>query len=232
MTLMTRLFVGVVIAAGAAALLTRVPDRFERPELTVVFLAVMLAASLFKLRLPLGLGQSTMSMAYVVDFTVLVTLGAGVAMLIAAAGVLAQCTLNVRRSQPWYRTAFSMAVIVMSVQAAGWVWSATGGQANASFLAVLAPLAAATVLYFVVNTGLVAAAVSLSNGVSAVSFWQRNFIGAMPGYLVAAVVASSVVTFQSGYIALGLALLPMLVGHVAYAAWFRQQQPSSIPAAV
>jgi hypothetical protein len=231
-TLITRLFVGVVIAAGAAALVARLPDRLERPELTMVFLGVMLAASLFKLRLPLGLGQSTMSMAYVVDFTVLVTLGADVAMLIAAAGVLTQCTVNVRRPQPWYRTAFSMATIVLSVQAAGLVWSAMSAEINARLLTVLVQLAAASVVYYVVNSGLVAAAVSLSSGVSAIGFWRRNFVGGLPGYLTAAAVASSVVTFQSAYTLLGVALVPMLVGHLAYAAWFRQQQPASIPATV
>jgi hypothetical protein len=158
-----------------------------------------------------------------VDFTVLVTLGADVAMLIAAVGVVAQCTIKVGKPQPWYRTAFSASVVVLSVQAAGWIWALVGGASGAeTFLASLAPLSAAAVLYFGVNTGLVAAAVGLSNKVSPLQFWQRNFVTALPSYLLAAVIASTLVVFRDAYIVLAVAAAPVLLAHVGYGAWFRQ----------
>ena len=223
MTPVTRVFIGAVIAAGAAVLVTRMPHEVAQPVLALVFLGTMLAVSLLKLRLPLGLGQSTMSMAYVVDFTVLVTLGADTAMIIAALGVLTQCTVNVRRRQPWYRTAFSVAAIVLSVQAAGWVWLLLGGNASTtSILASLAPLAVAAMLYFGVNTGLIATAIGLSNDAGVLQFWQRNFVGTLPAYLLAAAIASSVVTFRDAYVLLAVAAVLMLLGHLLYGAWFRQ----------
>jgi hypothetical protein len=184
---------------------------------------MMIGVSLFKLRLPLGLGQSTMSMAYVVDLTVLVTLGVDVAMLIAAGGVLAQCSIRVKRPQPWYRTAFSIATIVISVQAAGWTWAVLGGgPASPYMVAGIAPLACAAAIYFVINTGLVACAIGLVNRMSVAQFWQRNFMGALPAYLVAAVVASTLVAFRDAYVLIGAALAPILLGHILYGAWFRQ----------
>jgi hypothetical protein len=226
----TRLFIGAVIAAGTSVLFARMPLEFARPALALVFLATMLSVSLFKLRLPLGLGQSTMSMAYIVDFTALVTLGADVAMLIAAAGVVAQCTLNVRRPQPWYRTAFSTAAIVLSVQAAGWMWALLGGSTGQqNILASLAPLAGAAVVYFAINTGLIAGGIGMANSVPVTQFWQRNFMGTLPAYLLAAAVASTLVTFRDAYVLLGVALAPMALGHLLYGAWFRQVARQSAP---
>ena len=230
MRLITRLFIGAVIAAGAAVLVTRMPLEYARPALALVFLGTMLAVSLFKLRLPLGLGQSTMSMAYIVDFTALVTLGVDVAMLIAAAGVVAQCSFKTRRQQPWYRTAFSVAAIVLSVQAAGWMWTLLGGSTGQqNILASLAPLAGAAVVYFAINTGLIAGAIGLANSVPTTQFWQRNFMGTLPAYLLAAVVASTLVAFRDAYVLLGVAVAPMALGHLLYGAWFRQVARQSSP---
>ena len=188
----TRLFIGVVIAAGAAVLIARLPGEFPQPRVALAFLAAMLVVSLLKLRLPLALGQATMSLAYVIDFAVLVTLGADTAMLIAAAGAAAQCTINVRRRQPWYRAAFSAAAVILSVQMAGAIWALSGGAGQApGVLGPIAPLAGASLGYFAVNSGLVATAVGLSNGVGVLEFWRRNFAIALPMHLLAAVLVSS-----------------------------------------
>ena len=192
MSPVTRLLIGAVIAAGATVLVARTPGEFVQPRLALVFLAAMLAVSLLKLRLPLGMSQATMSLAFVIDFAVLVTLGADTAMLIAAAGVLAQCTVNVRRPQPWYRAAFSVAAVVLSVQAAGAIWSLSGGGSHgATVLGPIPPLAAAAVGYFAVNSSLIATAIALSNSVSVLDFWKRNFAIALPMHLLAAVLVSS-----------------------------------------
>lgn len=215
------IFISAVIAAGAGVMVALAPRELADPGLTLTCLALMLAVSHFKLRLPLSLGQSTMSMAYVVDFTVLVTLGVHVAMLIAAAGVFVQCTVNVRRPQPWYRTAFSVAAIALSVQAAGSVWSALGGSTVETAVASVVPLALASVVYFAVNTGLISVAVSLTNGTSAVTFWKRNFAETLPSYLVAAGVASLLGVVGDPYLLVAVALAPMGLSHFAYRLRFR-----------
>jgi hypothetical protein len=131
--------------------------------------------------------------------------------------------LNVRRPQPWHRTAFSVAAVVLSVQAAGWIWSVLGGTVDPRAAAAnIVPLAPAAVLYFAVNTGLIAAAIGLSNGVRVLTFWQRNFVGTLPGYLLAAGIASTLIVFKDGYLLIAAALAPMLIGYLAYSAWFRQ----------
>jgi hypothetical protein len=59
----TALYISSVIAAGAMLLVTLAPREYPRPWLAVALLAAALILSAFKLRLPLGRGNSTMTMA-------------------------------------------------------------------------------------------------------------------------------------------------------------------------
>ena len=220
-----RIYVAAVIAAGALVFTVSVPREYAQPALAFTWLAAMLVVSLFKLRLPLGRGEATMSMAYVIDFAVLVTAGAGLAMVIAAAGVLVQCLVRVRRRQPWYRTAFSVAAVVLAVQTAGWVWSALGGtMAVPGLLTTIVPLALAAAAYFAVNTGLVAAAIAVSTSQAPVRTWQDDFARTAPALLVAAgagIVLQLLLTREM-YLLVPVAAVPLVMCHVAYAAWFRR----------
>src|SRR5688572_14350053 len=126
----TSVYVGAVIVSGAALLVQFAPREYPNPYLAVSLLISALVLSAFKLRLPLGRGNSTMSMAYAVDFVALVASGPALAMVIAAAGVVLQCTVRVKRTQPLHRAAFSVSSVVIAVQAAGWAWQAFGGSAT------------------------------------------------------------------------------------------------------
>ena len=221
MSTATRTYIGAVILAGAVVLVTAAPRELANPVLALTFLAAMLVVSLCKLRIPLGSGASTLSMAYVVDFAVLVTSGPELAMVIAAVGVLVQCTVNVRSRQPWYRTAFSIATVVLAVASAGVFWQALGGAATGG-LAIVLPLAAAAVPYFAINSGLVATAVALSSGISPVRCWQQHFLRTAPScFLAAGVVAGlSIALTPDAYLLLIAAAVPTAITHVAHARWF------------
>jgi hypothetical protein len=220
----TKLYVSAVIAAGAGTLVAAAPQELPSPVLAATWLAAMMVVSLFKLRLPLRRGQSTMSMAYVIDFLVLVTSGAGVAMIVAAAGVIVQCTVRVRRSQPWYRTAFSVATVVLAVQAAGVLWSAMGGSiASPGITTTALPLAVAAMGYFAVNTGLVVAVIALSVGRASVPAWTQ-FARTAPALLIAAgaAVVMQILLSREAYLFMPGAVTPILVCYFSYAAWFRR----------
>ncbi len=156
------LYVGVVIAAGAGLVAGFGPAAYPSATLVATLVAAMLVVSYFKLRLPLAHGHSTISMAFAVDFVALLTVGADVAMVIAAAGVLVQCMTRVGRRQPLYRTAFSVATVVISVKAAGVTLTALGGGITELRVAAIMPLVAMTVVYFAAQAGLVAGAIALS----------------------------------------------------------------------
>ena len=213
------LYVGCVILLGTALLLRFTPLTYPNPSLTIALLCSSLLLSSFKLRLPLGRGVSTMSMACAADLLALVTLGPNVAMVTASMSVLFQCTWRVRRSQPLYRAAFSVASVAITVQAAGWIWRALNGDAAAPTLTTMVvPLIAISAGYFLVNTGLVATAVGLTNRESPIRAWYREFFWSGPSYFLSGAAAGviSLIITNNAYILLPLAFVPLYVSYRAY----------------
>ena len=68
-----------------------------------------------------------MSVSYAVDFAALLLLGADETMLVAATSAWSQCTFRTQTPNPPYRTLFSMASLVLTVKAAGLVYTLLGG---------------------------------------------------------------------------------------------------------
>jgi hypothetical protein len=217
-------YVAAVIGLGGLALASFTPQDVASPMLALTWLGAMVLVSLFKLRLPLQRGNATMSMAYVIDFVVLVTAGPDLAMIVAAAGVLVQCTVRVRRSQPWYRTAFSIATVVLAVKTAGLLWAAMGGTiAQPGVTATAIPLAFAAAGYFAVNTGLVLGAIALSNGIAS----RRAcvyFVRTAPAFVIAAgaAIVMQILVSREAYLFLPGAITPVLVCYFGYGAWFQR----------
>lgn len=213
------LYVGSVIVIGSVLLVTLAPRTYPNPALAAGLLCVTLALSFFKLRLPLAKGVSTMTPTCVVDFVALLMSGTGLAMIVAVAGVLAQCTVRVRRSQPLYKTAFSLATAVIAVQATGWVWNTLGGSiAQLGIQETVIPLSAAAVTYFLIQTTLVAGAIALTSAASATRSWHREFLWSAPSYFVSAVVAGMIAVFvlHEAYLMVPLAVVPLYISYRAY----------------
>ena len=78
------------------------------------------------LPIPLASG-STLSVSYAANLMALLLLGPRVAVAVAAAGVLAQCTINVKQPYPIYRTVFSVAAEILTMAATGLAYRALGG---------------------------------------------------------------------------------------------------------
>ncbi|HXK33521.1 MAG TPA: ATP-binding protein, partial [Dehalococcoidia bacterium] len=207
------------MAAGGLLLVQAAARAHLDPLPTVALTVAAVMLSLYKLKLPLASGTSTMSMAATVDFVALLTAGVELATLVAAIAVLLQCTVRVPRTQPLYRSAFSVASVVLSVQAAGLVWRALQGDVTTpTFDRLLVPLSAAATAYFVVNTALVAGAIALSFSTSPVLAWNRDFLWSAPGYFLAAAVGATValIMVTAAWELLPLAVSPLYISYRAY----------------
>jgi PAS domain S-box-containing protein len=209
------IYIGGVTATGFSLIVGFAPRNISNLPLTFALLGASLLLSNFKLRLPLWRGVSTMSMACAADLLALMILGADVAMLTSSAGVVLQCTLRVRRSQPLYRAAFSVASVAITVQVAGLVWRVLHGDVAGP---TLVPLAATTATYFLVNTGLVATAIGLSNGLSPLRAWYWEFFWSAPSYFLSGAAAGVVglIVIHEEYLLLPSALVPLYVSYRAY----------------
>ncbi|HEY3042866.1 MAG TPA: HD domain-containing phosphohydrolase, partial [Vicinamibacterales bacterium] len=202
--LAARLYVSGVIIAGAAVFTFFLPRSITHLGIFIGLLLCSSLASALKVNLPLVSGGSTMSVSYAVDFASLILLGANETMLVAAISAWSQCTFKTRTRSAPFRTAFSMASLVLTVKAAGWVYTWLGGPppfTPYTFLTIPKPLVGAAFAYFVFNTALVATAIGLSTKQKIWRVWNQNFLWSAPSYFFgagAAAVAAAVVE-RGGY---------------------------------
>ena len=218
--LAARLFVGAVLAAGALTLIVFVPHALANPVLFAFLLGCSSLASALKVSLPLASSGSTMSVSYAVDFAALLLLGADDTMLVAAASAWSQCTFRTQTRSAPYRTLFSMASLVLTVKAAGWVYAMLGGVTTqaVSLFSIPKPLVGAATTYFLFNTLFIATAIGLSTRQSIARVWNENFLWSAPSYFVGAGVAAfaASVIDRGGYWMASLLAAPMYLTYRTY----------------
>jgi signal transduction histidine kinase/ActR/RegA family two-component response regulator len=182
-----RAYVVGVIAAGMVVLLAAAPRAMPSPILFLFLLLTVALTSAWKVNLPISLASgSTLSVSYAANLMALLLLGPRLAIAIAAVGAWVQCTINVRRPYPLYRTAFSVAAEILTMASTGAVFRALGGTTGAfDIAALLKPLVGAMGTYFAINTGLVAMAVALSSGRSVWRVWRDDFLWSVTSFVVA-----------------------------------------------
>ena len=182
-----QVYVLAVIAAGVSAVIAWFPTSIPDPWLFALLLVASCLTSLWKINLPIPLASgSTLSVSYAADLTALLLLGTEQALVIALAGVWAQCAINVRQRYPSYRTAFSIAGEAVTMTATGVVYQLLGGPLRPVELAPLAgPLVGAIATYFFVNTGLVAGAIASTSNRSLRDVWVEDFSWSGASFMVA-----------------------------------------------
>jgi signal transduction histidine kinase len=182
-----RLYVTATITAGGILLLALAPRVFPQPALFLFLLLTVCVTSAWKVNLPIALASgSTLSVSYAADLMALLMLGPRAAVAIAAVGVWAQCTVNVKRRYPLYRTAFSIGAEVITMAATAVVYRSMGGTVGAFDIELLIkPLVGAIATYFCVNTALVAIVIALSSGRSPWRIWCDEFLWSAISFVVA-----------------------------------------------
>ena len=162
-----RWYILVVIAVGAVTFCALLPRATFTPIVPLIFLVLLSSlTSAFKVQLPIASG-SNMSVSYVVDIAALVLRGPHATMIVGAASGWSQTTLNSRTPNPLFRTLFNMAILVVTVQAAGQVFLRLGGTPYAEPGAMVMPLAGMALTYFFVNTVPIAVAIALTTSQNA-----------------------------------------------------------------
>jgi PAS domain S-box-containing protein len=182
-----RLYVSAVILAGVAGVAAVFPRSWPHPWLFAAMIAASCVTSMWKVNLPISVSSgSTLSVSHATELMALVLLGPGPAALTALASAWMQCTFSVREPYPWYRTVFSMAVMVIAIVVAGFAFVMLGGAtAPLDFDTLPKPLVGAIVAHFFVNTGLIAGAIALSRRQPFSRVWHDDFLWSAPSFVVA-----------------------------------------------
>jgi PAS domain S-box-containing protein len=216
-----RWYIQAVIALGALTFLALVPRATLTPIVPLIFFVLLSSlTSAFKVQFPIASG-SNMSVSYVVDIAALILRGPHATMVVGAAGGWSQTTLNSRTPNPLFRTLFNMAILVLTVQAAGQVFQRLGGGPDVSPAALIIPLAGMALTYFFANTVPIAIAIALTTNQNAWRIWKSDFASSAPSYLLGAAAAAVVikVTESSGYwLTLLLAAAPLYLTYKMYRA--------------
>ena len=225
-----RLFVAAIIAAGAAVVAFWGPRQIPNPVLFGTLLAASALASSLRLRVPLGVSSSNLSVSYSVDFAALLLIGTELTMLVAGVSAWLQSAFgHDHKRNPVFRTVFNAAALVLTVRAAGLAFEYMGGQPGVldlSLRGIAKPVVASALVYYLVNTSIVATAVALANGKSLWSVWQSNFLWTAPSYYVGAgaAVAASILWQTQQWWLLPLAVAPVYLTFRSYRMYVERLQ--------
>jgi len=218
---LARTYVAVVIAAGAVCFAALLPLQFPRPVLFVSLLVASSLTSMWKVNLPIALTSgSTLSVSYAANLMSLILLGPRHAIVIATVGVWLQCTTHNLRPYPMYRTLFSVAAEAITMAATGVVFTAAGGLVAGplQFSTLGKPVIGAIAMYFVANTGLIAAAIALTTNRTPWGVWRDEFQWSGASFIVAGTagaIAAVVIDRGSPWIAVML-VAPVYLTYRSY----------------
>ena len=209
-TLIARIYFGAVIAAGGLVLASTLAQGISQPWALAAFLAITLLASLAKGQIAVFGSGASLTPGHIADLLALLVCGADVAILVGAFGAWTQCTFGSRERNPVHRTLFSVSALALSMGAAGTVYELLGGAANGPL--PLEPFAAAITVFFSLNSGLVAGAVSLSLGDQFRKVWLDFFVSLWPSYMIGAGLAAVI---AHGFREQDYWLVPLLAASLA-----------------
>lgn len=217
-------YVGVTIGAGGLVGLIGVLGG-EATSLWLV-LALALIALLFELLQITFNGRNTISAS--VGIGVAAAILCGLVGVIAVGGAIALAHALIRRP-PLYKFLFNWATHLLAGAALAMAHRAVGALESVPELLRL-PLAliVGMPLYFLIDVGLIAVAVSLASGARLRQIWQAEFSWLAPHYMVLGVIGSYMaMAYQLlGALGLAIAIVPLLLARYAQHQYVQHTQES------
>jgi hypothetical protein len=216
MPLRAKLYVALVIAAGAAILLLSLLTQhdWQHGERFSQCLILALIASTFKVRLP-GM-KNSIAASFVLFLIALDGLEFSEVILIAVLSCLLQCLWRPKTRPKVVQVGFNLASTSISIALA---FVLTSGLRAAN--AVLPELVLASAVFFAVNSGLTSAIVAILQGKRLLELWSNCHRWAFPYYLIGSILAVAVALTErvSGWTP-ALAMLPLMyMIYLCYGQW-------------
>lgn len=213
-----RIFIAAVFATAATLLTYAVLHQSQVDfELALTLGVFAFIADQFPVKLPLG--EGSYSVSFVLVIAAIILGGPAEAGIVSAFGFM---TLKEARQVPLVRHLFNTSELALAALVAGIAYRALIDKPVASasqmFPRVLLPVLVATVVEFLVNTGLVAMVVSLVRRGRLFQVWQAQFRTLLTGYLAFAVlgVILAALHMEMGTASVIFLLVPLLVARNAF----------------
>lgn len=185
--------IGFQILLGILALAYAVSHwRSDDPLRFACYLAVALAASIFKVRLP-GI-EATMSANFLFILVGIMDLSPAETILMGSLGGLVQSIWYSKPRPKPVQLIFNFSNIAISIVAANFVYHSARAQSLGLKWPLL--LAAASTTYFAVNTMSVSGVIALSERRNPIRVWKECYLWSFPYYLLGALIAGVVSTIN------------------------------------
>src|SRR3954447_8969729 len=205
MSLKARIYIGVVIALGAAALSHGLYHwRPHNGARFLCYLALAIPASGLKVPLP-GI-TGTISVLFIFLLSGIVELGLPETLGIGTLCVMVQCFWHARVRPRTIQVLFSVATLALTISATHFVYN------GFQFLPSPFRLAIAASVYFVVNTFPIAMVIALTEGKSFRDVWSSCYLWCFPYYLVGATLVSAFSLANRTFDWAGVLILPGMYG--------------------
>lgn len=180
----------LVVLTGASLylLVLRFQD-FQHTDLRRVSLYILAAvvASGLKVRLP-GI-LVTLSVNYIVIMAALLSLDPTAGMTVGVVSAVGQCCIRAAQKPRWFQVVFSAAAMALPILAAESAW-------RSHLLSLADPsgclnLMAASLVYFFMNTFIVAGIISLTSGKRLFRHWYESYLRTSVHYLIGGSIAGA-----------------------------------------
>lgn len=174
-------FVGAVIVAGVVVTGLGIVLDTNRPNFAIIGLLTALAIAVELLQINVY-GENTVSVSVAIAFSAALISGVTGVAVVSAAIALAHY-LQMRPAL--YKTAFNWATHLLAGSAPVLALSLVGLTLKVeNLLALIIPIAIAALAYYVLETALIAIAISLSKGVDLLGTWREQFGWLVNHYMV------------------------------------------------
>ncbi|HTA44997.1 MAG TPA: HD domain-containing phosphohydrolase [Bryobacteraceae bacterium] len=214
-----------VIACGSLCFLLSVLDPAARGVSAVrlsIYLITAIVISGLKIRLPGIFG--TLSMNYIVIIAALLNINLAAGMIVAVISTLGQCVIHAVKKPRWFQVLFSTAGVAIPVLAAWFTLHLpllTEHDSTGSF-----SLLAASLVYFLITTAMVAGIIGLTNGKNVIEVWRTSYLWTSVHYLVGGCIAEAVHFLDKhiGSPALVVAILPLYLLYRTYSVYVTRME--------
>ena len=189
-----KVYIAVVCAFALVVLIGAVSTRESvEPRSLITLMLLALLASTIKVEIAIPGNASTLTACHVIDLIALASYGTNTAVVVGAWGAWTQCTIRNRTPNAPHKTLFSVASLAVTMWVAGNVlaWM-SAHRPRAGGGPPWEMLAAAATISFIVNSGLVAAALAMASRRGMFTLWFE-FFPTWPSYVIGAVLAGAII---------------------------------------
>jgi diguanylate cyclase (GGDEF)-like protein/putative nucleotidyltransferase with HDIG domain len=216
-----RIYVGAIVLLGTIAIAQSIYALYAVPIGWNWFVLAILTLISGSATVKLPSVPATISISETFVFTSVLLFGPAAGTLTVALDALVISLWLARRGHPFYRIAFNVGAVPTALWVAAHIFYLISGiqplstvSTPVDIAALLKPLTLFTIVYFLLNSWLIAFAISIEKRLSSITVWKDNFAWLSLNYFGGASVAALLVTYTRNidfaYLAFVLPLVAIL----------------------